>query len=242
MEKAKVASQIKFDKSTAFLSQEDVAIAAQLRGIYPDVATALNSVEAAGIRAASGMRQLHDFGQQVNQSLFVEFGQNIRQGMSAWDAFKNAGLNALGKIADKLMSMAADQLFAKAFSGGGGGFGFLSNLFSGGAGGAAGAPLNILPPMYASGTDYAKGGLSLIGENGPELLNIPRGSQIVPNDVLRQGGMGSSISAPISISIDARGADAAGLARVQGEIARLRAELPSTITATVRKKQYGGVL
>lgn len=134
MEKAKVASQIKFATDTAFLSQEDVAIAAQLKGIYPDVATALNSVEAAGIRAANGMRQLHDFGQQINQSLFVEFGQNLRQGMSAWDAFKNAGVSALGKIADKLMSMAADQLFAKAFSGGGGGglLGGLFGLFGGG--------------------------------------------------------------------------------------------------------------
>jgi phage-related protein len=35
---------------------------------------------------------------------------------------------------------------------------------------------------YASGTNFAKGGMSLVGEMGPELLNIPRGSQVIPNN------------------------------------------------------------
>ncbi|MBN8976151.1 MAG: hypothetical protein J0I08_06710 [Rhizobiales bacterium] len=144
MEKAKVTSQIKFAKDTAFLPQEDVAIAAQLKGIYPDVASALSSVEAAGIRAANGMREIANVGQQVNQSFWVEYGQNLRNGMNQWDAFKNAGLNALGKIADKLTSMAADQLWKAAFGGIGGGSGGF-NLFSlfGGGGGAASATMGL---------------------------------------------------------------------------------------------------
>jgi hypothetical protein len=141
MEKAKVASQIKFNKDTAFLTPEDVAIASQLKGIYPDVATALGSVEAAGIRAANGMKELSSVGQDVNRGLFVEFGQNLRAGQSAWDAFKNAGVSALGKIADKLMSIAADNLWKAAFGGiGGGGSGLLGLLGIGGgsSGGVAG--------------------------------------------------------------------------------------------------------
>lgn len=39
---------------------------------------------------------------------------------------------------------------------------------------------NIGIPGYASGTDYASGGLSVVGENGPELLNLPRGAQVIP--------------------------------------------------------------
>jgi len=35
--------------------------------------------------------------------------------------------------------------------------------------------------VYAKGTNYAKGGLSLVGEYGPELLNIPEGSQVTPS-------------------------------------------------------------
>ena len=43
---------------------------------------------------------------------------------------------------------------------------------------------------YAMGTDYAQGGLSLVGENGPELLRLPRGASVTPNHKL--GGMGAT--------------------------------------------------
>jgi len=33
----------------------------------------------------------------------------------------------------------------------------------------------------AAGTDYWSGGLSLVGEKGPEIVNLPRGSQVIPN-------------------------------------------------------------
>ncbi len=40
--------------------------------------------------------------------------------------------------------------------------------------------INTLFPGFASGTDWAPGGIALVGEQGPELMNVPRGSQIVP--------------------------------------------------------------
>ena len=48
LEKAKVAADIKFNRNTALLSQDDVQIVTRLKGLYPDVATALSSVEAEG--------------------------------------------------------------------------------------------------------------------------------------------------------------------------------------------------
>ena len=39
---------------------------------------------------------------------------------------------------------------------------------------------------YAQGTSFAPGGLALVGEMGPELVNLPRGSQVIPNP--RLGG------------------------------------------------------
>lgn len=35
-------------------------------------------------------------------------------------------------------------------------------------------------PAYANGTSYAVGGLSLVGEQGPELMQVPRGARITP--------------------------------------------------------------
>lgn len=47
-------------------------------------------------------------------------------------------------------------------------------------------------PMLAKGTDYFKGGLAIVGEQGPELVSMPRGSQVIPNreteNILSNGG------------------------------------------------------
>lgn len=37
---------------------------------------------------------------------------------------------------------------------------------------------------YASGTDSAPGGWAIVGEKGPELMYVPKGSQIIPNESL----------------------------------------------------------
>lgn len=53
----------------------------------------------------------------------------------------------------------------------------------------------------AKGTDFWKGGPTWVGEEGPELLNLPRGSQIIPNDKLGTDlftGSGSTSPAPSS--------------------------------------------
>lgn len=37
-------------------------------------------------------------------------------------------------------------------------------------------------PKYADGTNYHPGGMAIVGERGPELVNLPRGSQVIPNE------------------------------------------------------------
>jgi hypothetical protein len=57
------------------------------------------------------------------------------------------------------------------------------------AGGAGGGFPDILGliPGFASGTDDAPGGLAWVGEQGPELLNLPGGSSVTPSAALRTG-------------------------------------------------------
>lgn len=47
-------------------------------------------------------------------------------------------------------------------------------------------------PGFASGTNFAPGGFALVGERGPELVDLPRGSRVTPNNELR--GMGGGIA------------------------------------------------
>ena len=56
---------------------------------------------------------------------------------------------------------------------------------AGGGGGGAGG---LDDSGYAGGTDFARGGPTWVGERGPEILNLPRGSQVTPNDVATRGG------------------------------------------------------
>jgi hypothetical protein len=91
--------------------------------------------------------------------------------------------------------------------------GLTRSLIGGGAGGGGGlfgaligAAMGV--PAFATGTDSAPGGLSLVGERGPELLNLKQGAQVVSNGLLSRLGQ----SAPASgggvtlISFDVRGA------------------------------------
>ncbi len=92
-----------------------------------------------------------------------------------------SGLGALGR------NLAG--LFPAAPGGGvsSGGLGtWLGNLWGGltnGAGTqwAAAVSGSLLPGLFADGTQSAPGGLAIVGERGRELVNLPRGSQVVPN-------------------------------------------------------------
>ncbi|MET4208934.1 hypothetical protein [Bradyrhizobium sp. LA2.1] len=247
-------------------NMEELSDQAKVAGsLLPQFQQAMND-------AGNARKQLDSLaveGMSVNRGFFTTFGQQIRQGASAWDAFKSSGLDALGKISDKLMSMAAEKLFASAFGGSTGG---LASLFGLGGGtptmsapGDLGAGTGGLSfPMFANGGTL-RGGWGVVGERGPELINVHKGgATIIPNHVSKpflpgfadggtldsNGGVrrmgfaagGDTISAPVSINIDATGADQAGLARVENQIAQLKAELPGKIVATVTDAKKKRVL
>lgn len=180
LERARVASQIRFAQGTAFLSQSDVAIAQQLKGLYPDVATALASVEAAGLRTAEATRSISG---AVESGLTQAFSSLGDRAQTLEQRLVNAWTNIAGAIEQAIVKLLIVGPLMRALQGGLG-------EFLPGLSGGAGAPLNLLPGQNADGSDYWRGGLTWVGERGPELLNVPRGAQIVPNDVARARGGG----------------------------------------------------
>ena len=62
-------------------------------------------------------------------------------------------------------------------------------------------------PGFAMGTNFAPGGLAVVGEAGPELVNLPRGSQVVPNHRMAEALTGGNsrvelmIHAPDSVTV-----------------------------------------
>jgi hypothetical protein len=83
-----------------------------------------------------------------------------------------------------ILSTAASELLAAATKmslSGTGGLGDIGDLSDSGA-----ASLPDIPG-FASGTDDAPGGMAWVGEQGPELLNLPTGSSVTPASSLRNG-------------------------------------------------------
>ena len=128
------------------------------------------------------------------------FGVALGNAMSGKDAFGNffaslakslgQGIIAIGKM---FIKFAAEMLIAKQA--------IKVNpylaIIAGIAMVAIGTALNnsIKAQAFAVGTRNAPGGLSLVGERGPELVNIPRGASVIPaaQTSNMMGGMGGAV-------------------------------------------------
>lgn len=190
----------------------------------------------AGVEAAQladsqdAVRDAMEDTRELGKDLLGGFVSDLKAGKSAADALAGA----LGKIGDKLLDMAANSLFGSSGSSGLGIIGsLLGGAFSPTSGGFA-AMLGI--PGYASGTSNHPGGLAVVGEKGPELLNLPKGSQVIPNmpAVASRPAGGGGVNFQPVYQIDARGADAAAVARLERGLAKTNAEMKATVVQTVR--------
>ena len=109
----------------------------------------------------------------------------------------------------------------------------------------ASATANIAanPDLFANGTVNAPGGMAWVGERGPELVNLPRGSQGIPAH--RAQSMGGS---GVTVNVDARGSADPAAVRAQVEQGILQAA-PAIIAAaqsrtvnSLRRPRLGGAM
>lgn len=129
----------------------------------------------------------------------------------------------------------------------------LGNVFGGGGGlkmpsvssqiSASDALLTGKLPGFANGTTSAPGGLTWVGERGPELVNLPRGAGVIPAHRASQMGGGG-----INITVDARGSADPAAVRAQVQQGILEAA-PAIVAAAqqrtvsgLRRPRLGGVM
>lgn len=184
--KARVASEIKFGAGTAFLTQEDVQIAQQLRGIYgDDIPAAMASSQAAALRLVDANREIAS---TLSSGLTTSLADAIDGTKSAQDAFASFAKSAARAIEEVIIKLLIVGPLMRALQGG------LGGLFGGGGSfatdGIGGFGPTAPTGANAAGTDNWRGGPTWVGENGPEIVNLPQGAQVVPNDIARQRGGG----------------------------------------------------
>jgi tape measure domain-containing protein len=151
------------------------------QGLAGAASAANDNIKTLGDTTQSVLSDMYNTGKSVFSGFFSDLKSGLKDGQTFWEALGNAGANALDKIADRALSMAANGIFDMIFGSLFGGFG--GNSLGGGWGvaGGFGRPGIFGIPGFAEGTNSAPGGLAWVGERGPELVNLPRGSQVIPN-------------------------------------------------------------
>ncbi|WP_052435644.1 hypothetical protein [Bradyrhizobium japonicum] len=170
LEKAKIASDIKFGRNTALLSQEDVQIATALKGLYPDVATALGSVEAQGMRTNDALKSMSS---AIETNLTSGLADITTGSKTAGQAFSDMGNTIVRALEEMIIKIAIVQPLMRALqqSIGGGG---LSGLFGGGSSGGTGFSLTGTGGLYHSGGIVGAEPTSLRAVNDNMFAGAPR--------------------------------------------------------------------
>lgn len=109
----------------------------------------------------------------------------------------------------------------------------LGSLFTTAAGAATGASPAGPAPGYAVGTGYADPGLAWVGERGRELVAFGGGEAVLRHDEI--GGLGGD-----KYYIDARGADAAGMSRLEQTIRSVNGSIEKRAVAAVVDERRRG--
>jgi hypothetical protein len=222
-----------FDLQTLGMNSQEKSVADTIKSVYGGAwQSQMQSTLATQLRVNAALSDFKDTAEQASNTFASTFLSDLRQGQSVFSSFADAAVSALDDISNKLIQMAIDNLWSNAFgsatSGGSssGIFGMIAGLFGGPS-----------VPHFASGTDYAPGGLSVAGENGPELINLPRGAQVFNASktaamlgMAANNGAANGNGLTVHIAVDARGAQMGVGAEVGRALADFsRNELPARV-------------
>ncbi|ODM77798.1 hypothetical protein [Bradyrhizobium elkanii] len=149
LERAKVAADIKFNRDTALLSQDDVQIAQHLKGLYPDVATALASVEAQAIRSNNAFKEM---GQAIEQNLTTGLADIASGTKTVGQGFSDMATAVVRAIEQMIIKITVVEPLMRALQSAAGGLGGLSFGSTGGAASSTGgAGVGGLGGLYHTG-------------------------------------------------------------------------------------------
>jgi hypothetical protein len=136
------------------------------------------------VLAEDELRELGEEGNETAQTISDAFQNGLADILKQVSSFKEAFANILADIGGSLIDTG------------------LTTIFEG-----------IKFPGFAKGIGSASGGLAWVGERGPELMNVPRGSSITPVDQL--SSLGTIVNyAPV---FNTQGADSAAIERLRAD-------------------------
>lgn len=157
----------------------------EIRRDFPNMAQADIDAQLRGIEVLAGLHHQIDLAKASMEELRgfgVDFVDTVLS-EDTWSSWGNAGKTILKMIQDEFIKLALLNPLKNLINGNDALptvtslFSSVSKLFGGGNSG-----LNLVHEIghNAAGTEYWSGGMSLVGENGPEIVSMPRGSAVTP--------------------------------------------------------------
>lgn len=163
-----------------------------------------------------------------------QIAKAAQTGKFAWQDLVKSMLADLAKLATQqlitrplagLLGSVAGSLF--------GGGGYLGNSIGSGA---TFSQLSAFKVGLADGTDNWRGGPTWVGERGPEILNLPRGSQVIPNHKIG----GTSVTLAPTYNIDGSNLSQAQLmAAMEANNDRLLSRVSDVVKGDIAKGKWG---
>ena len=164
---------------------------------------------------------------KIGESVKSDLVGGLRDAINGSKTFGQAISGVLNNLKNKLIDLALDKAISGiggALSGGKGFGGFLGGLFGG---------------KKERGGRVSAGGAFLVGERGPEILQMgSKGGNIIPNSQI--GGGGDSVVNNISVSVDASGSAVSGSSAEGNELGQqIAVAIQSEL---IKQKRAGGLL
>ena len=169
-------------------------------------------------KTKTGADQLKDKFMEIGQSVEEGIVSNLTDAVMGTQTLAQAAIGVLNNLKRKLVELAIQQ----AVSGIGGRIGgFLGNIFG----------------KRANGGPVSPGGAYLVGERGPEILQMgSRGGNIIPNNAIGGGGTTNNM---ITVNVDATGTSVQGNGSEADQLGGL---IASVVQATIIDEQRAGGL
>ncbi len=189
-----------------------------------DLGAGLDDVDEKGGKASKSLKKTKETVEKLSEAM-RETKETMRSAFSnivtGAKTVKEALADMLQSFANMVLNNAFDGLWSSVGSGGG----ILSGIGK------------ILG--FANGTPSAPGGLAMVGERGPELVNLPRGSQVITAHNTRQMLSDAGGGFTYAPNIDARGASLQAVQELEARMKADAAQFDAKVVQAVHKGKVG---
>ena len=204
--------------------------------VTQNITTGVEQLTEAERNAKKEAQELKDTFMEIGKSVEDGVVQGLTDAVMGTKSLAEAATGVLNNLKRKLVEVAMQRAVSGLGNAVGG---FLGNVFGGGGrkrGGGIGGFIGGLFGRRASGGPVSAGGAFLVGERGPEILQMgSKGGNIIPNNKIGGGTVNN-----ITINVDSSGMDTQGSSEQGGR--QFGELIASVVQSTIIQEQRSGGL